>query len=52
MNQRISTVEERFVGCLLGLAIGDALGSQFEGQSPGFIARRYGTAADLEHLTQ
>lgn len=47
MNRRNLTVEERFVGCLLGLAVGDALGSQFEGQSPEHIARRYRTAAEL-----
>ncbi len=33
--------EDRFVGCLLGLAVGDALGSHFEGQSPDSIHNRY-----------
>ncbi|TWT35988.1 ADP-ribosyl-[dinitrogen reductase] glycohydrolase [Posidoniimonas corsicana] len=40
-------VEERFVGCLLGLAVGDALGAHFEGQSPDFMERRYRSATDL-----
>ena len=34
---------ERFHGCLLGLAVGDALGGRFEGQSPDWIAGRYPT---------
>jgi poly(ADP-ribose) glycohydrolase ARH3 len=28
-------LEERFTGCLLGLALGDALGAPFEGSAPG-----------------
>ncbi|MEZ6072057.1 MAG: ADP-ribosylglycohydrolase family protein [Pirellulales bacterium] len=47
MNAVAPHLEDRFVGCLLGLAVGDALGAHFEGQSPAFIARRYRTAADL-----
>jgi len=34
------TLEDRFTGCLLGLAVGDALGSRFEGQSPDWILSR------------
>jgi poly(ADP-ribose) glycohydrolase ARH3 len=34
---------ERFHGCLLGLAVGDALGGRFEGQSPDWIAGRFPT---------
>ena len=30
---------DRFAGCLLGLAVGDALGARFEGHSPETIAR-------------
>lgn len=30
---------DRFSGCLLGLAVGDALGAQFEGEPPEAIAR-------------
>lgn len=33
--------EDRFVGCLLGLAIGDALGMPFEGMHAGMIQERY-----------
>jgi len=29
-----ATLEERFAGSLLGLAVGDALGAHFEGQTP------------------
>jgi ADP-ribosylglycohydrolase len=32
------TLNERFAGTLLGLAVGDALGAPFEGQSPETIA--------------
>ncbi|MBX3413311.1 MAG: ADP-ribosylglycohydrolase family protein [Pirellulales bacterium] len=35
------TLEDRFIGCLLGLAVGDALGAHFEGQSPEHIAARF-----------
>ncbi len=31
----------RFQGCLLGLAIGDALGGHFESQSPGWLQQRF-----------
>ncbi|HZT83746.1 MAG TPA: ADP-ribosylglycohydrolase family protein, partial [Gemmataceae bacterium] len=34
-------LEDRFAGCLLGLAVGDALGARFEGQSPEWVAQRY-----------
>ena len=33
------TLAERFAGCLLGLAVGDALGGCFEAQSSEWIAR-------------
>jgi poly(ADP-ribose) glycohydrolase ARH3 len=50
MKREQPTLEERFAGCLLGLAVGDALGAHFEGQSPDFLARRYRQASDLiEH---
>lgn len=35
------SLKDRFAGCLLGLAVGDALGSHFEGQSADWIRRRY-----------
>jgi len=38
---------ERFEGCLLGLAIGDALGGRFEAQSASAICDRFPT---VEHL--
>lgn len=47
MNPSSRSLEDRFIGCLLGLAVGDALGSQFEGQSPDVLARRYRSAEDL-----
>lgn len=46
MSQTAS-IDERFAGCLLGLAVGDALGAHFEGQTCDSIARRYRTAASL-----
>jgi poly(ADP-ribose) glycohydrolase ARH3 len=41
------SLSDRFLGCLLGLAIGDALGANFEGQSPEHISRRYRTVDQL-----
>ncbi|HEX5269927.1 MAG TPA: ADP-ribosylglycohydrolase family protein [Gemmataceae bacterium] len=38
---------DRFRGCLLGLAAGDALGGRFEAQSPDWITGRYPTPAAL-----
>ena len=40
MNTSI-TIDDRFEGCLLGLAVGDALGAHFEGQPPEYIGERY-----------
>ncbi|HHT9130985.1 MAG TPA: ADP-ribosylglycohydrolase family protein [Candidatus Tripitaka californicus] len=34
-------IKDRFLGCLLGLAIGDALGMPFEGWSPASIKRQW-----------
>ncbi len=47
MNAESLTTEDRFIGCLLGLAVGDALGAHFEGQTCDHIARQYRTAASL-----
>ena len=47
MNGVDPPTEERFVGCLLGLGVGDALGAHFEGQTCDSIARQYRTAASL-----
>jgi poly(ADP-ribose) glycohydrolase ARH3 len=41
------TLEERFEGGLLGLAVGDALGAGFEGQSPEWIRSRFPRPLDL-----
>src|SRR5262249_51968089 len=35
------SLQDRFTGCLLGLAIGDAVGAQYEGQTADYIARRF-----------
>lgn len=40
-------LEDRFAGCLLGLAVGDALGAHFEGRSPEGIAQKYRRPQDL-----
>ena len=51
MNNCKPSLESRFEGCLLGLAVGDALGAPFEGQSLDSIARQFRTASDLiDHL--
>lgn len=41
------TLEDRFIGCLLGLAVGDALGAYFEGQSPEHLASRFSSVREL-----
>ena len=41
------SLPDRFAGCLLGLAIGDSLGSHFEGQSPEYVARQVRSVEDL-----
>jgi len=38
---------DKFVGSILGLAVGDALGSHFEGQGREFVAERFPDAAAL-----
>jgi poly(ADP-ribose) glycohydrolase ARH3 len=43
----VPNLEDRFTGCLLGLAVGDAVGALFEGQSPDWIAHRFPTPAAL-----
>ena len=40
-------LKDRFAGCLLGLAVGDALGGKFEAQSAGAIRARFPAS---EHL--
>lgn len=41
------SIEHRFEGCLLGLAVGDALGARFEGQSAEWIASRFSEPQSL-----
>ena len=40
-------LEDRYRGCLVGGAIGDALGRPGEGRSPSVIAKRYGELRDF-----
>jgi poly(ADP-ribose) glycohydrolase ARH3 len=47
MTAAAAMLKDRFEGCLLGLAIGDALGGKFEAQSPDAIRARFPTAARL-----
>ncbi len=41
------SLEDRFIGCLLGVAIGDALGMPFEGLPAQAIGQRYGRVTDF-----
>jgi poly(ADP-ribose) glycohydrolase ARH3 len=41
------TLSERFRGCLLGLAVGDALGGRFEAQSASALRARFATTTAL-----
>jgi len=41
------TLQDRFRGCLLGVAIGDALGGLFEARSPESIRERFATADEI-----
>jgi poly(ADP-ribose) glycohydrolase ARH3 len=47
MNFSPRSVADRFAGCLLGLAIGDAVGAQYEGQSGDFLCRRFSSIEKL-----
>jgi poly(ADP-ribose) glycohydrolase ARH3 len=42
-----AVVKDRFEGCLVGLAVGDALGGKFEAQTGDAIRARFSTAAHL-----
>ncbi len=47
------SLRERFVGCLTGLAVGDALGGLFEAQSPERIRSRFSSSSALiNHPTE
>ena len=41
------TLRDRFIGCLTGLAVGDALGALFEAQPPERIRSRFSSAQEL-----
>lgn len=41
LKRPLISLEDAFTGCLLGLAVGDALGGCFEGQTADYIQRRY-----------
>ncbi|WP_372365651.1 ADP-ribosylglycohydrolase family protein [Candidatus Uabimicrobium sp. HlEnr_7] len=41
------SIQSRFRGCLLGLAVGDGLGGRFEGMDRHWIAKRYRTPQQL-----
>lgn len=41
------SLDQKFTGCLLGLAVGDALGSHFEGQTPAWIGARFSSTNEL-----
>jgi poly(ADP-ribose) glycohydrolase ARH3 len=47
MTHAQPTLADRFAGCLLGLAVGDAVGAQYEGQSAEFVSRRFGSVKKL-----
>jgi hypothetical protein len=46
----ILDLQDRFRGCLLGLALGDALDGQFEAQTPRDIRGRVPMSAIVEML--
>jgi poly(ADP-ribose) glycohydrolase ARH3 len=52
MRVAVPDLEDRFEGCLLGLAIGDALGGRFEGQSSEGIRERFPSTESLINYPQ
>ena len=46
------SLQERFRGCLLGLAVGDALGGRFEAQSADDIRGRIPTSEQLINVME
>jgi poly(ADP-ribose) glycohydrolase ARH3 len=52
MSLTVSNLRERFRGCLLGLAVGDALGARFEAQSAEAIRARLPTVHALFDYSQ
>jgi ADP-ribosylglycohydrolase len=47
MSTSDNDLKDRFRGCLLGLAAGDALGGRFEAQDAAAIRARFPTVASL-----
>jgi len=47
MGTTVVTLRERAHGCLIGQAIGDALGAPVEGYTPASIRKRYGSITDF-----
>lgn len=47
MSSNCASLEDRFIGCMLGLAVGDALGAHFEGQSREHLASRFSSVEAL-----
>lgn len=47
-ERRTASVEDRFVGCLLGVAIGDAMGMPVEGWPGEAIRMHYGVLSDFQ----
>lgn len=47
MTISMPIVKDRFTGCMLGLAVGDALGGKFEAQSADAIRARFPTSESL-----
>jgi len=41
MSMPTISMEDRIIGCLLGLMVGDSLGAHFEGQTPDRIHNRF-----------
>jgi poly(ADP-ribose) glycohydrolase ARH3 len=52
MSTSSNDLNDRFRGCLLGLAIGDALGGLFEGQDAYAIRDRFANHRELIHYPQ
>src|SRR5687768_8491876 len=43
----MATLREKFRGCLLGSTIGDVIGAAVEAESPGYIARTFGSIDEI-----
>jgi len=52
MNANRDSLHERFAGCVLGLALGDALGGRFEGQLAEYLQKDFPSVAALMNYAQ